>query len=262
METVVYTVDGEEYSLEDQEGTYSGTQTAPSIPGVYDGIVKVTRDGVSSIVSSNDTRFNFALTVNEEPPHVVNLKQYLPEFMSEIREIKVLLETQEIELDYTKYAINRIVDNNFISIADEDTIERIEKFLGVKPIGTLEHRKDYLKGLYLNGIKTNKTRIQEIVKNITGGEVLMKFYSSDEVDNPHSGYGFLEIKVLSPALDKNYNFDNVERAIKPLIATHLKLSIMKWFATWEDIRQAYASWDAIKINAASWDAIYTYTPPR
>lgn len=262
METVVYTVDGKSNSLENVNGTYTGTQIAPVTPGIYDGNVKVARDGFSTVVSSNDPRFNFALRVNEEVPQVINLKQYLPEFMREIKEFNALLSAEEAELDLINYEINKIVDNNFIETSDEDTIERIEKFLGVRPSGTLENRKDYLKGLYLNGIKTNKTRIAEIVKTITGGEVLIKFYASDEVDNPNKGYGYLEIKVLSPSIDKNYNFDNVARTIKPLIAAHLKLSIMKWFATWEDIKQAYDSWDSIKTNATSWDDIYTYTPPR
>ena len=259
---VTYTVNGETSSLQQNNGTYSKTQIAPGIPGVYDGTVKVTKDGRSTVISSKDPRFNFALRVNEEVPHVVDLKQYIPEFMAELAEMKALLDSQSRELDYTKYAINRVVDNNFLETADEDAIERIEKFLGVKPKGTLQQRKDYLKGLYLNGIKTNKARIEEIVKTITGGEVLMKFYASDEADNPNVGHGYLEVKVMSPSLSKDYNFENVARTIKPLIAAHLKLSIMKWFATWEDIKQAYASWDAIKTNASCWDDIYTYTPPR
>ena len=260
--TVIYTVNGKADCLMRNHDIYSKTQTAPSEPGNYDGTVKVTRDGRSTVISSRDPRFDFALKVNEEVPYCVDLKQYLPEFMTELAEIKALLAVEERALDQVKYESEKIIDNNFLKTATEDAIERIEKFLGVMPSGTLQQRKDYLSVLYLNGVKTNKIRIEEIVKNITGGDVMMKFYASDEPDNPNRGHGYLEVKVMSPSLSKDYNFDNIARTIKPLIAAHLKLSIRKWFATWEDIKQAYANWEGIKKNATSWDSVYTYTPPR
>lgn len=262
MEEVLYTVNGTTNALNKDNGIYARTLIAPEEPGTYEGSVKVTRDGISTVIDSTDARFKFSLRVNEEVPVVVDLKKYLPGFMLEVNEFKELLKTQSRELDYIRYEMDKGINNLFIDDATEDAIERIEKFLGVHPIGTLKQRKDYLKGLYVNGAKINKTRIQEIVKNITGGDVLVKFYGSDEADNPYKGNGYLEIKVLSPSLNKDYNFENVERTIKPLIAAHLKLSVMKWFATWGDISSAYIDWEAIKTNADSWDSIYLYTPPQ
>lgn len=262
MAEVNYTVDGQSTVLDETSSAneYSADLTAPDTTGTYEGMVQVTQDGVSTFISSSDPRFSMLLSVNEEVPYVVNLKELLPGFMAEIKEFAQFLAVESRELDYIKYHINKAVDNSYIDSADEDSIERIEKFLGVVPSGSLEQRKDYLKVLYLNGNKVNKARLEEIVRNITGGQALIKFWTEAESGNPYPGYGYLEIKVLSPALGKDYNFSNVERAIKPLIAAHLKLNVMKWFATWGDINESYLSWGTIKDTATNWEAVYTFLP--
>lgn len=262
MAEITYTVDGQSTSLEETStaNDYSADLIAPDTVGTYEWMVQVTQDGISTFVSSSDPRFSLLLSVNEEIPYVVNLKNYLPEFMAETREFAEFLGVESRELDCIKYSINKTIDNSFLDTSDEDSIQRIEKYLGVKPDGSLEQRKDYLRALYLNGNKTNKKRIQEIVKNITGGDAIIKFWTATEVGNPNPGHGYLEIKVLSPYLGKDYNFSNVERAIKPLIAAHLKLNVMKWFATWGDVKESYLSWGTVKDTAANWEAVYTFLP--
>lgn len=191
--------------------------------------------------------------------NTVDIGEYLPEFVAQTREFKEIIREENKQLNIFSNHLDNTIDNNYIQYSDEYGIARIEKFLKIKPLGTLSQRKDFLRVLYLNGNKTNKTRIEEIIKNVTGGKAIIKFWAEDESGNLAGKQGYLEIKVLSPDISKDYNFSNLERLIRPLIAAHIKLSIKKWFATWNDLKESHANWEAVK-NSSDWECIYSFIP--
>lgn len=66
------------------------------------------------------------------------LINYLPDFLKEIKEIKVIMETQQHEVEKIWSATSQALDDQFIELASEDCIERWEKILKINPKGTDE----------------------------------------------------------------------------------------------------------------------------
>lgn len=261
MDKVVYTVDGRNFNLENEKnGDFFSELNAPQKAGLYKGSVSVTREGLTTVIDSLDENFNLKLIVEDRIEDIINLKDYVPEFMAEKIEFDQIMNTESKYLNKINHYIETAINNNFIDCSDGYGIERIEKFLKIVPKGSLSQRKDFLKSLYLNGNKISKSRIEEIIKNITGGKSIIKFWTENEKGNPFPKFAYLEIRVLSPDIAKDYNFLNVERIIKPLIAAHIKLSIKKWFSTWIDIKDSYDSWETIFNSAVNWDKIYSFIP--
>ena len=72
----------------------------------------------------------------------------------------------------------------------------------------------------------------------------------------------MQVQVLSPDNNKDYRYDDIFRALKPMVPAHIKLLVIKYFATWEDIRNNFADWNAIAANMADWQAVKNYIPPQ
>ncbi len=78
-----------------------------------------------------------------EPLNEINLKEYLPPFLREYKELRAVMETEEPELEIARRAAQRVLDNEFIETADEYGVARFEKLLGIIPSrdDTLESRR-------------------------------------------------------------------------------------------------------------------------
>lgn len=263
IDGVNYKVNGENYTLEDNGGgLYSRILTAPNQEGEYiTGIDIVDLAGNKITIDNTDERFDMLLSVAEEIPLTVNLLDYLPEFLRDIREFKVILNTESIQYSQLMYSINKNLNNNFLDTMTIEVIERLEKFLGVIGEGTLEQRRNYLRALFKKGEKLNEASIRTIIKTITGSEAIIKFYTGSEIEAPFQGQGTLSIRVLSPDTSVNYRFEDVARTIVPLMPAHIKLELIKYFATWADIRNSYSSWETLKKGAENWTTLKNYIPP-
>lgn len=73
----------------------------------------------------------------------VDLKGFLPGFVSEYREIKEILKAEEPELQKTENAAETARDCSFISYCDENGAERFENMMNIFPSAsdTLEERR-------------------------------------------------------------------------------------------------------------------------
>ncbi|WP_346930290.1 putative phage tail protein [Clostridium sp.] len=263
IDSVNYKVNGEDYTLEDNGGgLYSRILTAPNQEGNYFTSVEVIdMAGNKVLIDSTDERFNMLLSVAEEIPLTVNLLDYLPEFLRDIREFKLILGTESVQFSQLTYNINKNLENNFLDAMSKETIERFEKFLGVVGEGTIEQRRSYLKALVRKGEKLSEESIRSVIKTLTGAEALIRFYTGSEVDAPFPGQGTLSIRVLSPDSSINYRFEDVARTIVPLMPAHIRLELIKYFATWADIRNSYSSWETLKTGAENWTTLKNYIPP-
>lgn len=125
----------------------------------------------------------------------------------------------------------------------------------------MEQRRAYIKALYCKGDKLSETSIEAIVRSITGGKAIVKFFTGGEALNPSPGQGTLRIQVLSPDSTVDYKFDDIIRAIAPYMPAHIKLIILKYFATWGDIKEAHMDWTSVS-QLDSWQALYNYIPPQ
>ncbi len=78
-----------------------------------------------------------------EPLNEIDLKEYLPPFLREYKELRAVMETENPELESARRAARRVLDNEFPETADEYGIGRFEKLLGIIPSkdDTLESRR-------------------------------------------------------------------------------------------------------------------------
>lgn len=63
----------------------------------------------------------------------INLKELLPPYLREYRELAEIMDTETPELRLLESGHNRMVDNRYIITCDEDGIGRYEQILGITP---------------------------------------------------------------------------------------------------------------------------------
>lgn len=261
IDFIKYTVDGKTYDLiHNGNGTFNKSVNAPTVAGRYDITIEVSENGIVTHIDSSDSRYRTVLEVIQGTERTVYLQKHVPDYISEITEFNILYNTENLELDKLYASLGTIKSDAFITTASNDAISRREKFIGVKPEGTLEHRKNYLKSLNSRSNKLNETTIKSIAKAIAGSDCIVKFYGANEVNNPELGYGLLRVQVLSPDGSINYRYEDIERALKPLVPGHLKLVVIKYFSRWMDISLNFSDWNTVK-SFSSWGTLKNYIPP-
>lgn len=264
IKKATFRVDGVTKELDKTgEATWSSITQAPNEAGIYPVAVMVEDIvGHVTIVDQSDPRFNMRLNVEDVSPYNINLMELLPEYLHDIREFKLIMETESNKFNDLYFKLDKFVDYQFVDAMPVEILQRYETFLGIVGEGTVEQRRAYIKALYSKGDKLSETSIQAIVKSITGGKALVKFFAGGEFLNPNPGQGTLRIQVLSPDPTVNYKFDDVIRAIAPYMPAHIKLELLRYFSTWEDISRDYNTWDSIKTSASNWQSLRNYIPPQ
>lgn len=262
IDYIKYTVNDKTYELiNNGDGTWSRELEAPSVAGRYDLLLEIGQDGIITYIDSNDPRYDFYLYVITSAERVVYLQNYVPEFVSEADEFKKIYETENIELDKLYALIEKTISDMFIITASNEAVTRLENFLRIKSQGSLEQRKYFIISLLGKGNKLSESVIKGIANAITGSDCIVKFFTADEFDNPEPGQGLIRVQVLSPDNNKDYRYEDIARALKPLIPAHLKLMVLKYFALWEDIKNNFADWNAV-ASMSDWQSVKSYIPPQ
>lgn len=258
-----YSIDGKSYNLNKEQGnTWSDINEAPNEAGLYPIGISVSNEvGQTSYIDNTSSKFNLNLRVSEDVRNDISLIEYLPEYLQDIKEFKLIMEAESQKFNELYFTKDRTLDMQFVDYMDIEAITRYENFLGIVGEGTLEQRRSYIRALYSKGDKLSENSIKAVVKSITGGKALVKFFGGDEALNPNPGQGSLKVEVLSPDPEVDYKFDDIIRAIAPYMPAHLKLNLIKYFSTWGDISEAYSDWNSIK-QASNWKEIYNYIPPQ
>jgi hypothetical protein len=234
---------------------------APNVAGLYNLLLEIGQDGIKTFIDSTDPRYSIYLQVIEEIEKKVDLIGYLPTVLQDVLEFNVIFDAENIELDKFYDSINKTALDAYIRTASIEKITTIERFLRFKGKGTLEQRRDYLLTLYQKGQKLNEGVIKEIANTITGSDCIVTFWGADELNNSQPGFGLLQVQVLSPDNNKDYRYEDIQRALKPLVPGHLKLLVVKYFATWADIKQNFADWATVAA-LGTWNDVKNYIPPE
>lgn len=192
---------------------------------------------------------------------VTFLEKLVPDFIAEIDKFKLLYDVENISFDELYESVEKVKSDVFISTASDEAIERIETFINIKGQGNLEQRISYIKSLMQKGNKLNEKSIKDMVNAITGSDCIVMFFTSDESNNPEPGNSILRVQVLSPDNGKDYRYEDIARTLNPLIPSHIKLIVVKFFATWNDIKENYADWNSI-LSMKDWEAVKNYIPPQ
>ncbi len=261
IDSIKYTIDGNTYSLTNNgDGTWSRDSIAPSVAGNYVLSFIVSENGIVTIIDSSNSLYETYLQVVVEAERIAFLEKLVPDFIAETAEFKELFEIENEAFDDLYSKINQLKADEFISTASGEAISRIEAFFRIVANGTLSQRRSYLISKLQNGNKLSEKLIKSIANTITGSDCIVSFTGSDELTNAFPGFGFLRVQVLSPDNDKDYRYEDIERSLIPLVPAHIKLSVVKYFALWQDARSNFADWKAVK-NFTNWEAIKNYIPP-
>ena len=258
IDYIQYSVNGITYTLENNgDGTWIRPDEAPSVAGNYLLTMIVSQGGEITILNSSNDLYETYLDMIIRTEKTSELETYVPDFISETKEFAEIFHIENANIDDLHSKVEKIKSNNFIVSASNDSIIRIEKFLNMKGLGTLEQRKSYLVSLNQKGSKINEATIKNIVNAISGSDCIITFFGSDESLNPEFGHGFLRVEVLSPDSTKNYRYADIARALGPLVPSHIKLGVIKYFATWQDILDDFTDWSVV-ASLDDWQAVNDY----
>lgn len=262
IDYIKYIVDGQTYELVDNgDGTWSKQLDAPEVTGNYNLILIISEDGKITTIDSSDPRYDFFLNVIETAEARTHIDEYAPDILENVLEFNLIYSTENRELDEVYASIRKFGGDLFIKTASASKILQLENFLRIKGQGTLAQRKDYLIALFQKNTKLTESSIKTVVNTITGSDCIVTFYSANDLNNPEPGFGVLRVQVLSPDSTKDYRYEDIFRALKPMTSSHLKLLVVKYFALWEDIKNNFSDWQSV-YNASDWQAIKNYIPPQ
>lgn len=262
IDYIKYTVDGKTYSMVNNgDGTWSRDGTAPNIAGNYLLTFTISENGIVTYVDSSNSLYETYLKVVVEAERVAYLEKLVPDFLLEMKEFAELFDIENESFDDLYSSLEGLKSDIFIITASGGMVARLEDFMRLKGLGTLEQRKNYILSLIRKGNKLNEAVIKNIANAITGSDCIIKFFASGELNNPDPGYGYLRVQVLSPDNGKDYRYSDIARALAPLIPGHIKLAVIKYFATWTDVIGSFNDWSAIAAMT-EWAAVKDYIPPQ
>lgn len=261
IDYIRYTIDGKTFNLKHYgDRTWSKEATAPSVAGRYDIKIEISENGIVTYLDSSDIRYKTYLKVIESTERQVFLENYLPPIIRNMNEFQLICKIENIEFDEVYSNIKKIGNDMFIQSASNDSILRIEKFLDIKGQGDLLQRKSYLLSLMKKGKKLDEQKIKDIANTITGSDCIVEFFSGDEISNPEQGIGLLRVQILSPDGNRDYRYEDIERALKLIVPGHIKLTIVKYFSLWKDVSVNFSDWEAVK-TFSTWRTLQNYIPP-
>lgn len=168
------------------------------------------------------------------PPVVIGIKDIEAIVDAEFPEFETLNDSQ-MQLIYDKYLVSGEVS--------EDRIRAWETELELSvPVGaTMEDRRDAIVARIRGGTKLNTATISNIVNAFTGGQARAYIQNST-----------LYVAILSPADNKSYIYENVEREIERLKPAHLGLSVYRAYKTWGQINTNYSTWGDVMADSETW----------
>lgn len=257
MKYVRITVDGVTYNLvEISEGNWVVTARAPLSAGDYVMTVTMTTENGREItLDTTDEELLKAVTLlvrDGTTEGGVRMLDYYPEVIKVISEFKALMLSEGFEVDFLKTDVNLLVNEAYLRTMGESRIIEWEHLLKLTPTSdeTLEDRKDKIIASIRGRGKLNTSTINSIVGAFTNGGTAISY-----IEN-----GTLTVLVQPPIENRQYKFANVEKALKPLIPSHLGLSVIRDYATWGEIKDNYASWQSIS-ELDTWEELLLYRAP-
>lgn len=262
IDYIKYKIDGATYSLTNNgDNTWIREETAPRVAGNYLLTLIISENGIVTTINSSNSLYETYLNEIIEAESVAYLEKYVPDFMAETKQFKTIFDIENENFNNLYYQIEKIKSDAFITTASNDAIVRLEKSMSIKGLGTLNQRKSYLISMLQKGNKLSENSIKNITNAITGSNCIVTFFGSDESSNPVPGYGLLRVQVLSPDNSKDYRYEDIFRALKPLVPGHIQLLVIKYFSIWTDINNNLADWNAV-ASMNDWESVKNYIPTQ
>jgi hypothetical protein len=110
---------------------------------------------------------------------------YYPRFYREVLEMDAILRAHGKLADDMESDIEQVFANAFIDTADEETIERLEKFLeiGLYKERSIEERRRLVKSFFVGSGRVSASVLEEMIRTYTGAPVTTRFEPFDDEGN-------------------------------------------------------------------------------
>ena len=101
---------------------------------------------------------------------MLDIKEYFPDVLKDVREFNVLDEAETPELKSLYECIAEVLDNGFIETAKEKGVARAEKIVGISPKATtaLADRKIAVLAKYNENLPYTVRKLQEVLDTLCG----------------------------------------------------------------------------------------------
>jgi hypothetical protein len=181
---------------------------------------------------------------------------YYPEIIKGIREFRLLVESESVEIENLNNELAKALANAYIVDADEETLAKWERYLNIQPFPQgeesdelwLEDRRETILARIYNVPKLNTKTIGEIVKIFTGGTC--KTYFKDST---------IYVDIEPPKDNKHYRFENVEQELKKKVPAHLNFQVSRDYYTWLEVKKDYTNWNDVKETFPTWEDVFLMT---
>lgn len=256
MKYVRITVDGITYNLsKTNNGEWMISNRAPLAEGDYPVKVVATNEfGKEIVFDTTDESLIEVLTLLVRDGTTVSgnrMLDYYPYVIKIIEEFKAITCVEGFEIDFLTSDIDLMVNEAYLTTMGESRIKQWEQKLGLiaSVEDSVEDRRDKIIATIRGTGKLNTAMINSIVSAFTNYVAIS--YIEDST---------LYVKIQAPMDNKQYRFENVEKALKPKLPAHLDLVVTRDYATWGEIKDNYASWSAI-AQMPNWEELKLYVAP-
>ena len=166
---------------------------------------------------------------NGFPSAYEELKTFYPVFYRDVFEMDAIWRAAGGGLDEIEDGVDAVVNNNFVSLMDTDTLAQMENFLGI-PLNqkrTLEARRKLVALYFIGGNHIGSQEIKDIVFGYTGASSSVEFKNSR-----------IYVKLF-PNDNSTFLSSDVMECLKRKIPAHLSLSLV--LAYIPDLQPAYVA---------------------
>ena len=153
---------------------------------------------------------------NGFPSAYEELKTFYPVFYRDVFEMDAIWRAAGGGLDEIEDGVDAVVNNNFVSLMDTDTLAQMETFLGI-PLNqkrTLEARRKLVALYFIGGNHIGSQEIKDIVFGYTGASSSVEFKNSR-----------IYVKLF-PNDNSTFLSSDVMECLKRKIPAHLSLSLV------------------------------------
>lgn len=172
---------------------------------------------------------------------------YYPPTIRKIKEFQSIVDAEFPEIEDLASANEQLLADAYLTTMGESKIQQWEKRLGITPSvdSTIDNRRDTVLARIRGKGKLNTNLINTIVETFTGGT------ARSWVEN-----STLYVVIKPPAVDKSYNFPDVENELKQKLPAHLNIVITRSYQTWKDIADKHETWADVENAYDTWNDVY------
>lgn len=253
---IEFTVDNEtHYLLKQPDDKWLFTQRKPPLNDIEPITITFTEDDKQIIVNTDDELLGQTIAsyiADKQTFTGGRMLSYYPYVIRKLQEYQVLIYTLGFEIDFLLSEVTLVLNDSYLLSMGEERLTQWEKALGVEINSeySLEDRREVVIARLQNFYKLNTNAIADIVRVFTNNEAITYFENS-----------CIYVKILVPADNKQYRFESVEKELLRRIPAHLKLSVTRNYASWQEIKNNFETWQTVQDNFKTWEDVFLYVAP-